>query len=38
MEEGLEGNERQKVESEKKARWLWFYGGKEFETRQWREL
>jgi hypothetical protein len=29
---------RQEVESEKKAWWLWFSRGREFETRQWREL
>jgi hypothetical protein len=38
MEEGLKGNVRQEVESEKKACWLWFFGGREFETRQWKEL
>jgi hypothetical protein len=29
---------RREVESEKKAWWLWFSGGREFETRQCREL
>jgi hypothetical protein len=29
---------RREVESKKKAWWLWFSGGREFETRQWREL
>jgi hypothetical protein len=34
----LKGTGRREVESEKKAWWLWFFGGREFETRQWREL
>jgi hypothetical protein len=29
---------RLEVELEKKAWWLWFSGGREFEIRQWREL
>jgi hypothetical protein len=28
---------RREVKLEKKAWWLWFSGGREFETRQWRE-
>jgi hypothetical protein len=29
---------RWEVKSEKKAGWLWYSGGREFETRQWWEL
>jgi hypothetical protein len=32
------GTGRREVESKKKAWWLWFSGGRKFETRQWREL
>jgi hypothetical protein len=35
---GWKGMRRQEVESKKKAWWLWFSRGREFETRQWREL
>jgi hypothetical protein len=35
---GWKGMGRQEVESEKKAWWLWFSGGREFDTRKWREL
>jgi hypothetical protein len=35
---GRERARRREVESEKKAWWLWFSRGREFETRQWREL
>jgi hypothetical protein len=35
---GWKGTGKREVESEKKAWWLWFFGGREFETRQWREL
>jgi hypothetical protein len=32
------GTGRLEVELEKKAWWLWFSRGREFEKRQWREL
>jgi hypothetical protein len=38
MEEGLEGNRQAASQIGEEAWWLWFSGGREFETRQWREL